>query len=65
MGAKVIILAKSLIPHFLRACAIVQWGRILSVPGNKEMGNRKGMKSDRLNWHIFAERQTKPNFARV
>ena len=24
-GAKVIILAKSLIPNFLRACAIVQW----------------------------------------
>ena len=25
MGAKVIILAKSLIPNFLRACAIVHW----------------------------------------
>ena len=25
MGAKVLILAKTLIPYFLRACAIVQW----------------------------------------
>ena len=31
MGAKVIILAKSLIPNLLRACAIVYWCRLVGT----------------------------------
>ena len=34
MGAKVSILVKSLIPNFLRACAIVHWSSTFNCPSN-------------------------------
>ena len=37
MGAKVVILPKSLIPNFLRACAIVHW----SPPQNSTKVNTR------------------------